>query len=80
MLHKSHTSYGPSDVQDDEYGTVVRMLALACNEVGQCVSQVDGVALNLAIKKVELLLSHHTDAVRCTCKRASNHSMHVPVG
>ena len=56
------------------------MLPLACNEVNQCMSQVDGVALNHAIKKVELLLPHHTDAVRCACKRASNHSMHVPIG
>ena len=80
MLHKSHTSYKPSDVQTDEYGTVVRMLALACNEVGQCVSQVDEVARNYAIIEVELLLPHHTDVVRCACKRASNHSMHVPVG
>ena len=80
MLHKSHTSYEPSDVQADEYGTVVCMLALACNEVDQCVSQVDGVVLNHTIKKVELLLPHHTDVVRCTCKRASNHSMHVPAG
>ena len=80
MLRKSHTSYKPSDVQADEYGTVVRMLALACNEVGQCMSQVDVVALNHAIKNLELLLPHHTDAVSCACKRASNHSMHVPAG